>query len=227
MDNGPFEDVCPIENGESISRFDWFLEKLPLCTVGGEYVQYQGAREYRLFDFARDILLPLSGRRKTGQKCLKGVCGLPSEGPPWQPWKKFYFVLLHGPENKDCNIACNEEASMRGKFRAHKTLIDCAAGSGKTVYRMLKGHQAKPLQQFFQPLLRWMHRCVGRPRQAFCLRLITVWRYTWSSGNVWRCWSNECSSTWGSGKGHTCEKDYSHQGILDAIIFCVFYFWYV
>ena len=37
---------------------------------------------------------------------------------------------------------------MRGKFRAHKTLIDCAAGSGKTVYRMLKGHQAKPLQQF-------------------------------------------------------------------------------
>ena len=100
MDNGPFEDVFPIENGESISRFDWFLEKLPLCTVGGEYVQYQGAREYRLFDFARDILLPLSGRRKTGQKCLKGVCGCPPKAPPGSHGKSFILSFSMAPENK-------------------------------------------------------------------------------------------------------------------------------
>ena len=67
---------------------------------------------------------------------------------PWDnPDDEFWLLAAQITEN-ECNIACNEEAAMRDKFRSQKIRIDVAAGSGKAVYRILKGHQAKPLQQF-------------------------------------------------------------------------------
>ena len=63
------------------------------------------------------------------------------------PSDEFVSIVAQITEH-DCNITCCEEANIRDRFRKQRIQIDSSAGSGKLVYKILKGKQTKPLQQF-------------------------------------------------------------------------------